>query len=69
MEGVRDRYVFVFDPLEERYWGPFAGEVDAELFVDSDKYLASWCITTTHVLVGVPVYLPEDYHGEWPPRV
>jgi hypothetical protein len=68
VQGVHCDSVFVFDPLEERYWGPFAGSADAEAFIESDKYLASWCIAKSRVILGLPVYLPAEYHGEWPLR-
>lgn len=57
---------FVFDPLEELYWGPFEGTEDAEAFIRSDKYLESWCLTKACLIRGIPVYRPSDYHGRWP---
>jgi hypothetical protein len=68
MQTAQQGAVFVFDPLEERYWGPFEGRDDAERFIDSDKYLASWCIAKFRVIPGLPVHSPADYHAEWPCR-
>lgn len=58
--------VFIFDPLEERYWGPFEDGDEADSFVDSDKYLQSWCIAKSELIRGLPVYRPAEYHGRWP---
>ena len=60
------RPVFVFDPLEARYWGPFEGGEEANAFIESDKYLESWGLMKTQLIRGLPVYRPAEYHGRWP---
>ena len=60
---------WVFDPCEGRAWGPFADNDDANRFVESDKYLDSWCVVHDggNVLLDVVArYAPADYHGTWP---
>lgn len=60
---------FVFDPNEMVAWGPFDTDEEAERFVESDKYLQSWCTVTTRAAMHshrIPVYPPAAYHGTWP---
>lgn len=59
---------YVYDPEEHRAWGPFADEDEANAFIESDKYLASWCVVAPDLSLynRLPVYAPKEYHGEWP---
>ncbi len=66
-----DRYddddTYVYDPEEHRCWGPFFNEDDADAFIESDKYLQSWCCLTgkpEESFVNIEVYPPEAYHGD-----
>ena len=64
-----DGDTFVLDPLELRAWGPFASDDEAERFIESDKYLASWCVVTTGAAIRRHLgaaYPPAAYHGTWP---
>ena len=66
-----DADTFVFDPNEMVAWGPFSSDEGAERFIESDKYLESWCTLTTRRAVRVhrvPSYPPAAYHGSWPKR-
>jgi hypothetical protein len=67
-EGRTDD-TFVFDPVEMVAWGPFESDDEAERFIESDKYLASWCVVTTGEAMRrhlVTAYPPAAYHGTWP---
>ena len=64
-----DSASFVFDPKEMVAWGPFDSDEEAERFIESDKYLESWCTVTTGAAMHshrVPIYPPAAYHGTWP---
>jgi hypothetical protein len=56
--------IWVYDGNEDRCWGPFEDDDDANRFIESDKYLESWC-----AVQGRPngrQYPPSEYHGRWP---
>jgi hypothetical protein len=55
---------WVYDPMEERSWGPFATNEEADEFIESDKYLQSWGLVKLYP--KDTTYPPEAYHGEWP---
>lgn len=60
--------VYVYDSLEHRQWGPFVDEDDANAFIESDKYLQSWCVVSgdRRKIPPPATYPPSAYHGSWP---
>lgn len=57
--------IYVYDPEEDRCWGPFDLDADAaDAFIASDKYLESWAVSR-HGPRGT-IYPPSEYHGRWP---
>ena len=57
---------YVWDPLEERSWGPFRDDEDAEAFVASSRHLAAVCLVKDRPFPGATNYAPSEYHGRWP---
>lgn len=59
---------YVYDPAEHRAWGPFKDDDDANAFIESDKYLTSWCVVIGSLdnYNNLTVYKPAEYHGTWP---
>ncbi|HVT77920.1 MAG TPA: hypothetical protein VHD87_12880 [Acidimicrobiales bacterium] len=55
---------WVYDSSEQRAWGPFATTEDADAFIESDKYLASWAMVvdgSDPALSSADRYQPEVY--------
>lgn len=62
-------WLAVFDPIEIRAWGPFKDNGEAMRFIESDKYLESWCVVWTKEDVAkhkIPLYHPTVYDPTFP---